>query len=97
MKKPSICLSLMIAVILGSTLTPAPTESIIPLSPAVEPASPVCAPPALEPTSCDAQADDPSGRCFPGQPSCSRNKQCDSYCGTPGWGVCSRFCCYCLG
>jgi hypothetical protein len=29
--------------------------------------------------------------------SCQTNSQCDSYCGTPGWGVCEGFCCACLG
>lgn len=38
--------------------------------------------------------------CPTGVPFCTlgHNAQCDSWCGTPGWGVCERpGCCSCLG
>lgn len=44
-----------------------------------------------------------AARCPTYAPACSTNVQCDSWCGTPGWGVCQwlqsagRRCCYCLG
>ncbi|HEX7185771.1 MAG TPA: hypothetical protein VF756_28360 [Thermoanaerobaculia bacterium] len=28
---------------------------------------------------------------------CRRDRDCDNYCGTPGWGACSNGCCACLG
>jgi hypothetical protein len=28
---------------------------------------------------------------------CQRDIQCDTYCGTPGWGACEGGCCACLG
>ena len=35
--------------------------------------------------------------CPHGAPSCSRDYQCDAYCGQVGWGACEAFCCACLG
>lgn len=34
------------------------------------------------------------GQCN-GAPQCSSSKQCWTYCGGPGYGVCSNGCCYC--
>jgi len=107
MKRSSVCLSLLAVAVLVFTLAPdlsaakAPEatgpEPSMSLSPTVEPSSPVYATPAPAPASCESQTEAASGLCYPWQPSCTRDKQCDKYCGTPGWGVCSRFCCYCLG
>jgi hypothetical protein len=36
-------------------------------------------------------------RCPLGAPSCSRDKECDRYCGMKGFGACEQFCCACLG
>jgi len=44
----------------------------------------------------------PSANAWPGScpnsAPCSRNSQCDTYCGHVGWGVCgSGLCCICAG
>jgi len=34
--------------------------------------------------------------CRYGQPSCTKDTDCDDYCGV-GWGDCDVWCCWCLG
>ncbi|MGH9868704.1 MAG: hypothetical protein ACREAA_11150 [Candidatus Polarisedimenticolia bacterium] len=88
MKKGALSLSVLIVATLALALAPAPGGLQIDDQPAV--ATP-------DSGSCDVQMDAPNAACYPWQPSCSTHKQCDNWCGTPGWGQCIRWCCYCLG
>jgi hypothetical protein len=33
---------------------------------------------------------------WPGNPQCTRDRDCDAICGGPGTGVCSAWKCYCI-
>ncbi|HVG60749.1 MAG TPA: hypothetical protein VNA24_19485 [Hyalangium sp.] len=47
----------------------------------------------LRPTSVTGEQAEASN--WPGEGACTRDSQCDTVCGGPNTGVCSRFICYC--
>ena len=103
MKKLSIGLSLLLTAFVGVVLIPSAAttpEEFVAVSSApvaVEPVTASCSAPTSNQQAATESSDEPNGACYPWQPSCSRNSQCDAWCGQKGWGVCSHWCCLCLG